>query len=244
MHTRLAFAVAAHLQPEILLVDEVLAVGDVQFQKKCMGQMERVARQGRTILLVSHNMGVLRKSAQRGIWLDGGQVEYDGDIHEAIARYLSVRQDVGEASVDLTAHPNRMPTMVPILQRIRCSRATHGLSVEFSQSEEIIVELEYGSASGKDLSGIGFAIDTMDGVRVGGFNTYMAAPPPYEIPKKGMARFVIPARQLAPGRYLLSPSINSHVSVVDDRVPSAISFTVHPADIYGSGHLLTPDTSP
>ncbi len=88
MYVRLAFAVAAHLEPEILLVDEVLAVGDVAFQKKCLGKMDDVAHQGRTVLFVSHNMGLLQALCQRGIFLDHGVVQADATITEAIEAYL------------------------------------------------------------------------------------------------------------------------------------------------------------
>ena len=73
MYVRLAFAVAAHLEPEILLVDEVLAVGDIQFQRKCLGKMRDVGTGGRTVLFVSHQMNPIRRLCQRVVWLDGGQ---------------------------------------------------------------------------------------------------------------------------------------------------------------------------
>lgn len=88
MHVRLAFSVAAHLEPEILLVDEVLAVGDLAFQRKCLGKMNDVARTGRTIVFVSHNMGLLQTLCQRGIFLHGGVVHLDGTITEAVDAYL------------------------------------------------------------------------------------------------------------------------------------------------------------
>ena len=87
MYLRLAFAVAAHLEPEILLVDEVLAVGDAAFQKKCLGKMGDVAKEGRTILFVSHNMGSIRSLCTRGIVLDEGKVLYDGDVSRGIEAY-------------------------------------------------------------------------------------------------------------------------------------------------------------
>jgi lipopolysaccharide transport system ATP-binding protein len=83
MRVRLAFAVAAHLQPEILIVDEVLAVGDIEFQRKCLGKMSDVARQGRTVLFVSHNMEAVRLLCSRGIVLKEGQVAYDGSAEDA-----------------------------------------------------------------------------------------------------------------------------------------------------------------
>jgi hypothetical protein len=89
MYVRLAFAVAAHLEPEILLVDEVLAVGDINFQKKCLGKMGDVARAGRTIVLVSHQLNQIRRLADRVVWVDGGQVRRDGPTHEVVSAYES-----------------------------------------------------------------------------------------------------------------------------------------------------------
>jgi lipopolysaccharide transport system ATP-binding protein len=88
MYVRLAFAVAAHLEPEILFVDEVLAVGDAAFQKKCLGKMGNVSRQGRTILFVSHNMTALQRLCTRVVWLNGGKVTDAGDPRKVIDRYL------------------------------------------------------------------------------------------------------------------------------------------------------------
>jgi lipopolysaccharide transport system ATP-binding protein len=90
MYVRLAFAIAAHLEPEILLVDEVLAVGDAEFQKKCLGKIDEVSRQeGRTVLLVSHNMAAIAEMADRALLLDAGSVAIDGSIGEAVSSYLS-----------------------------------------------------------------------------------------------------------------------------------------------------------
>lgn len=87
MYVRLAFAVAAHLEPEILLVDEVLAVGDIAFQKKCLGKMEDVAKGGRTVLFVSHNMGAIRSLCGSAIWLDNGQIVKKGTTDEVVRDY-------------------------------------------------------------------------------------------------------------------------------------------------------------
>ena len=90
MYVRLAFAVAAHLEPEILVVDEVLAVGDAEFQKKCLGKIDEVSRQeGRTVLLVSHNMAAVTEMADRALLLDAGSVIVDGSVAEAVSTYLS-----------------------------------------------------------------------------------------------------------------------------------------------------------
>ena len=93
MYLRLAFSVAAHLDPEVLFVDEVLAVGDAAFQKKCIGKMSDVAREGRTVLFVSHNMGAVRELCQRAIWLSGGKVQEDGSVEDVIQRYMRSATD-------------------------------------------------------------------------------------------------------------------------------------------------------
>lgn len=99
MFVRLAFAVAAHLEPEILLVDEVLAVGDVAFQKKCLGKMDDVARAGRTIIFVSHNVGAIRALCSRAILLRGGRVISDGAAAETVAEYLNMLENSGAESL-------------------------------------------------------------------------------------------------------------------------------------------------
>jgi lipopolysaccharide transport system ATP-binding protein len=96
MQMRLAFAVAAHLEPEILLVDEVLAVGDMQFQKKCLGKMREVSREGRTVLFVSHNMGAVVGLCSRGLLLNMGGIERVGNISEVVAKYLQLRSEQEE----------------------------------------------------------------------------------------------------------------------------------------------------
>ena len=106
MYVRLAFAVAAHLEPEILLVDEVLAVGDVSFQKKCLGKMGDVARRGRTVVLVSHNMGAINALCSRCVILDKGVIEFDGSTAEATARYYADSLNTLD-SWDLSARPRK-----------------------------------------------------------------------------------------------------------------------------------------
>jgi len=102
MYVRLAFAVAAHLEPEILLVDEVLAVGDINFQKKCLGKMGDVAKAGRTVVLVSHQLNQIRRLCGRVVWVDGGQIRRDGNTHEVVSAYESAmargETGAGEAS--------------------------------------------------------------------------------------------------------------------------------------------------
>jgi len=103
MYLRLAFAVAAHLEPEILLVDEVLAVGDLAFQKKCLGRMKDVSRAGRTVLFVSHNLGAIRNLCSRAMLVRDGRLEAAGPVDAVIDRYVQETTDPGSAAVDLPA---------------------------------------------------------------------------------------------------------------------------------------------
>jgi lipopolysaccharide transport system ATP-binding protein len=106
MYVRLAFAVAAHLEPEILLVDEVLAVGDINFQKKCLGKMGDVARVGRTVVLVSHQLNQIRRLCQRVVWIDGGSVSSVGNTHEVVSAYESAMASDGTTEKVSLRGPN------------------------------------------------------------------------------------------------------------------------------------------
>jgi lipopolysaccharide transport system ATP-binding protein len=105
MYVRLAFAVAAHLEPEILLVDEVLAVGDINFQKKCLGKMGDVARQGRTVVLVTHQMNQIRRLCHRVLWIEAGHIHMAGNPHDVLAAYESA-MFVGDRSSGLARNAN------------------------------------------------------------------------------------------------------------------------------------------
>ncbi|MEZ6046826.1 MAG: ABC transporter ATP-binding protein [Planctomycetaceae bacterium] len=99
MYMRLAFSVAAHLQPEILLVDELLAVGDAAFQKKCLNRMGDVSRSGRTVLFVSHQMTAMKNLCERGLYIEQGELAYEGTIDEAINRYLDSSQPIQQINI-------------------------------------------------------------------------------------------------------------------------------------------------
>ena len=119
MYVRLAFAVAAHLEPEILIVDEVLAVGDASFQKKCVGKMADVGREGRTILFVSHNLGAIKTLCSRAIVLQNGELLFDGDVFGAVSVYAGKQNDdidrVGWGLPDAPATPSAKMMEVGIL---------------------------------------------------------------------------------------------------------------------------------
>ncbi|RJQ40740.1 MAG: ABC transporter ATP-binding protein [Nitrospiraceae bacterium] len=142
MYVRLAFAVAAHLEPEILIVDEVLAVGDARFQKKCLGKMEDVGKQGRTILFVSHNMPMIASLCSRAVLLDQGRLIGQGPTTEIIQTYFSRgRISKGEADFSQAARKPGDDTAHLLAARLKNKRGQ--VTTEFSIDEEIIIEMEY-----------------------------------------------------------------------------------------------------
>lgn len=136
MYVRLAFSVAAHMQPDILLVDEVLAVGDARFQKKCLGKMEDVSREGRTVLFVSHNMGAVSELCDRGILLEKGRVAADSDIRSVVLEYS--RQSADGATVVINADASR-PCSITKLRLLRDGEET----TEFDLNDGVTIELTY-----------------------------------------------------------------------------------------------------
>ena len=118
MYVRLAFAVAAHLEPEILIVDEVLAVGDAEFQKKCLGKMRDVAGHGRTVLFVSHNMAAIGRLCTRGLLLSGGCVAACGDAEVVVGEYASDVQPSYSITFPEMARGRRLPKSTLIGRRL------------------------------------------------------------------------------------------------------------------------------
>src|SRR5208283_4319433 len=136
MYVRLAFAVAAHLEPEILIVDEVLSVGDAAFQKKCLGKMGSFAESGRTVLFVSHNMEAVRSLCQRAIWLKEGRVHQDGKVGEIIETYFnSVANDV--------AVPVAYPNYGLIVEKVALKSNLGVDSGQFRPGDDLVVEVSY-----------------------------------------------------------------------------------------------------
>jgi lipopolysaccharide transport system ATP-binding protein len=143
MYVRLAFSVAAHLEPEILVVDEVLAVGDVSFQKKCLGKMGEVAGEGRTVLFVSHNMGAVRQLCDRALLMNEGRVVCDDDTSSVISTYLSL-DSLEEAGGEISWPENQGPGGEAI--KLRCIRLVSPdgrVRSTFDVEKPIKVEIRY-----------------------------------------------------------------------------------------------------
>jgi lipopolysaccharide transport system ATP-binding protein len=134
MSMRLAFAVAAHLEPEILVVDEVLAVGDAEFQRKCLGKMGDVAKQGRTILFVSHNLSAVTTLCTRAILLENGMVSVDGTVREVVEKYMSAANPLGEVLLPDSNKPFAL-TRIALMNNDR-------VTTTFTNSEVLTVHIE------------------------------------------------------------------------------------------------------
>ena len=238
MYVRLAFAVAAHLEPEILIVDEVLAVGDAAFQSKCLSKLGDVARGGQTVLLVTHNLGFITTLANRAMVLQRGQLKFIGNSSAAISAYLQSTQGSG-GSCDLRNHANRQLGSTPSMTSVRLTDEDGLDKQSFSVGMKWLLELEYACSSDVQLRGAGIFITTATGLSVGSFETMMCFPPPHRIPSSGMLRFCMPELQLCPGEYFVSVYLRLDEQSLHDWVMRVISFSVETTDLYGTSYLLT-----
>jgi lipopolysaccharide transport system ATP-binding protein len=138
MYVRLAFGVAAHLDPEILIVDEVLAVGDTAFQKKCLAKMGAFAQSGRTILFVSHNLDAVRALCQRGIWLKNGHMHRDGNVDDVIDEYFN---DLARQNSKSLANPDYEFA----IESVKLKNVSGEESNHFYPGEDLVVEISYNA---------------------------------------------------------------------------------------------------
>ena len=239
MYVRLAFAIAAHLEPEILIIDEVLAVGDLAFQKKCLGKMGEVSRGGRTVLFVSHNMASVENLCQRGIVLSQGRLAYDGDLQSAVNHYLhSMPVPAGQVGnvIHLEGAVNRRANGGKLLESVELY-TDGGMpvieGVRVGASLQLRVNFELPKAVDSVDIGLGFddlfgsrmftAHSTFDAVRASGEHT-------------GRRSFTcnIPNFTLMPGTYSLRVWLEfNHAHV--DAITDAAQITVLDADFYGTG---------
>ncbi|MDX6612619.1 MAG: lipopolysaccharide transport system ATP-binding protein [Blastocatellia bacterium] len=165
MYLRLAFAVAAHLEPEILIVDEVLAVGDAAFQKKCLGKMGAVAKEGRTVLFVSHNMSAIRSLCSRTILMQQGRKTMDGETGQTVDRYLtdSIQDSSNEIDLDILPRPIAVDDTLR-LQRLRIINGS-GLPL-VRAGEPLRFELEFRVNEPVTEVALGISVQSIDSVRI------------------------------------------------------------------------------
>jgi len=229
MYVRLAFAVAAHLEPEILIVDEVLAVGDIQFQKKCLGKMEDVASEGRTVLFVSHNMAAVEQLTRTGILIQNGQLKVIGSTRDVVGTYLENADAKITVVFDVEHSPRKYAGngKARVLQ-LRFDRDTPWFASH--ESVEFVVRVHANEAA--EGVRISMTVFAADGTSVGS----CFAPPSlsFMAGKIYDIRVVLPTPRLAPGAYFcgLSVGTGDHTTGVSDFdvVLDTLQFEVRPQE--------------
>ncbi len=235
MSVRLGFAVAAHLEPEILIIDEVLAVGDAEFQNKCLGKMHEVARQGRTVLFVSHNILSVQSLCTRGIFLSGGQLVADGPVESVIARYLSSEDQHAGATWENDGCSERSHHDGPLVyQRV---------STEFkNRGDENLLQVHLQLKRRSAHSPAFIAIDILDEYHqpvmqalptLNGFLTRNES--------EHDLRLEIELPPLTPGKYFLSPWVGSSFSETFDHIERCVYFQIHKSPTAGRTVPHSPD---
>jgi len=237
MYVRLAFAVAAHLDPEILLVDEVLSVGDQAFQEKSLGRIHEVTQSGRTVLFVSHNRASVLRLCERGILLEGGQVAFEGPMTETVERYLSTRPQVHETGDLSGVHREGGGDLrfrsVEVLGPEGAPTVYAGGSAEFRvvfaadrpvSGRQLKITIGINSQLGDRLATLVTSWDPKSTVRDG------------EVADGTTVRCSVPELPLRPGKYLLSLRVERARELLDE-VDEQIEFDLAPSDFFGAGEL-------
>ncbi len=231
MYVRLAFAVAAHLEPEILIVDEVLAVGDAQFQKKCLGKMEEVGKEGRTILFVSHNMAAITTLCTKGVLLNQGSVVTVGNMNDVVAKYLELGRDSDFERVwpEFSDAPGDDDIRIAAVRVVSEGEAKSDIAID----KEITIEIEYWNR--KPGAKISTSIHVFDRLGVGVLaSANMAAAVlkddgwcgrPYP-EGKYLSRCTIPGNFLNEGLYSINAIVLTDIMNTHACVDEAVSFTV------------------
>lgn len=237
MYVRLAFAVAAHLEPEILVVDEVLAVGDAQFQKKCLGKMEDVSnKEGRTVLFVSHNMAAIVSLCTGAMLLQGGGISASGQVSEIVRAYSAVCGS--SADIELSQLNHGGPGRYVSLRRLKLFNEKFQPATTFTMGNSIIFELTvYCTELMKDAE-VGIKITTLVDQPIHYFvSTWEGLTVDLE---SGLHRFrvTVPRIFLLPGKYLVGAWVSPDGEWSDDHVPMATMIEIISDDITGNMQRL------
>ena len=242
MYLRLAFAVAAFLESEILLVDEVLAVGDVSFQKRCLGKMREVSASGRTVLFVSHNVAAIEALCNRCLYISAGTLLHDGATHEVLGRYLSAEAAPSAATTTLAPHVGRRPGSEVTMRRASVLGEQGTPTAAIRMGTDLTFSIEYCSEHRKVSPVLGVVLKNQFGVPVFGINNRQI--PGYQFPTAAAAGVITCSFQqvpLMPGTYSVDLYLGDAYRDYD-AIFDAVSFEVVEADVFGGGKLPGADT--
>lgn len=239
MYVRLAFAVAAHLEPEILIVDEVLAVGDADFQNKCIGKMSDVAHEGRTVLFVSHNMAALQSLCTRALLLDRGRVVMDGDVEPAIKNYLSRTRVAAAGRSQLNYHSSFKPTRVTIEA---VELRVNGLTADAVQAGDVVSFRMHYRLLDAALVGIRLSPQiriSADGQRVATLWPNLADGTGVVATERGVLECTV-ARWPFRAKQISADVVHFVGQALEEFIHDAFVFNSHDGDYYGSGVVPHP----
>jgi lipopolysaccharide transport system ATP-binding protein len=240
MYVRLAFAVAAHLDPEILVVDEVLAVGDAEFQKKCLGKMGDVAGEGRTVLFVSHNMAAIENLCARSFLLISGSVNKIGNTDMVVSSYLSMMNHDNRSYKKEFKKPNNRDSW---LEKISILINDSPSSI-MKYGDELKIELTFNSASGLIKPSIGIVISSIRGEAIINTNNQYLPSPKYHKPiNSGIICCNFGKIPLMEGRYTASIWFGESANAQHDYFENIIIFDVVAREIWGQAKLPTRNIS-
>jgi lipopolysaccharide transport system ATP-binding protein len=233
MYTRLAFSVAAHLETEILLVDEVLAVGDAAFQRRCLGRMRDVVGEGRTVVFVSHNMAAVQALCSHGILLKGGSLALEGPIQECVARYLADLTTVEATTVDLSGQ--RRPSYLDDTLRIERVRFVSAQDRPLlAEDEPLEVQLSFRVRAPVTDLVLGVAIYSAENVRIMECRSSHAHGAIGQVePGLYQATCRIPGHRLSSGHYFLGVGAKCAAKYLD-WVAEALQFQVYVSERAGA----------
>ena len=236
MYVRLAFAVAAHLEPEILIIDEVLAVGDAQFQQKCLGKMGEVSHEGRTVLFVSHNMAAVQQLCKQGTVLENGVINFFGAAEEAISYYVASQNISVPADLDTSNHVFRIAGATPLIRRITLSSIDNSPRNTFTIGEPIVFTVVIESP--RELQGVivGLHVYNFMAQRVVTFHTRDQLKETVNVSGSVIFSCLWDKCNLMPGKYTLVASFVS-ADGLEDRIEPALSFMVTEADFFRTGRI-------
>lgn len=231
MTVRLGFAIAAHLEPEILVVDEVLAVGDAEFQKKAIGKMQDVSKgEGRTVLFVSHNMASLKNLCTNGVLLENGRLEYVSEINNVIDRYISDYKSLSEFNQQVKRSGSGRAQVKDILY---LNAETKEQVLSYKMGEEILIEVQLEAYSEIQNLDINIRLNDMYNVGVVAWRTKETYTADKKMSKGGHSIFLhIPKLNIFDGKYSLSYALMEGVETLD-YVENAIGFEILPEQISG-----------
>jgi lipopolysaccharide transport system ATP-binding protein len=234
MYVRLAFAVAAHLEPEILIVDEVLAVGDLSFQRKCMGRMRDVGRSGSTILFVSHNMPAIEALCTRAVLLDRGKVALDGKVQPLVREYhRRVLQNQGEAGAQLS-DLNRPGRVHKIFRSATLLDAAGEPTNFMPVGGRFHLKLVLDAPIAVESPTVTIGIDDSLGQRLMSLQTPMTDAVLPRLQAPGVLDCIVEMLPLAPGDYWVKLGLAATPDEIDE-IERALRFTVTEGDLFGSG---------